>query len=72
MDPLFDDLHDTVELLRRHAESQESLITSMTETTTNLYTALDTRPRPGWMDILAAVIVAFAYGAWFGVVQCPK
>ena len=54
------------EMVKLNHQTSEALI--------DLLVKLDNAKPKGfsWGDILGIVIVAFVYGAWFGVIMCPK
>jgi hypothetical protein len=64
MTPL-ETLHDSVENVEQYIDEQQKLIDALVVTA-------ERASRPIWLDMFAIFILAFVYGAWFGVVQCPK
>ncbi len=72
MDDVLDTLDNSVAEVHRHVLDQQFALDELISKHRDLRITLDRQPGNEWMTIAAAMIVAFIYGAWFGVVQCPK
>ena len=72
LDNVLDTLDSSVAEVHRYVLDQHLAMEDLVARNQDLYTTLDRKSGTGWVTILSALVVAFVYGAWFGVVQCPK